>query len=62
MDFNGETETGEVVKEYMLGGYREVRSGVLIFRRGPFQYLAGSYWDITDHAFGGIHFVSVRAR
>ncbi|TVY41311.1 hypothetical protein LSUB1_G004140 [Lachnellula subtilissima] len=54
VDFNGKTETGEVVKECMLGGYREVRcrlSGDLMFRRGPFSYNSG-YWDDDDRGFG----------
>ncbi|KAK8900792.1 hypothetical protein QC760_010556 [Botrytis cinerea] len=54
VDFNGKTETGEVVKECMLDGYREVRcglSGDLMFRRGPFSYNSG-YWDDDDQGFG----------
>ena len=54
VDFNGKTETGEVVKECMFGGYREVRcrlSGDLIFRRGRFSYSSG-YWDDDYHGFG----------
>ncbi|KAF7950166.1 hypothetical protein EAE96_007461 [Botrytis aclada] len=44
---DGKPETGEVVMECMLGGYREVRcrlSGDLMFRRGPFLCNSG-YWD-----------------
>jgi hypothetical protein len=54
VDFNGKTETGDVVKECMLGGYREVRcglSGDLIFQRGPFSYDSG-YWDDDYQGFG----------
>ncbi|KAK0122556.1 hypothetical protein ONS96_009598 [Cadophora gregata f. sp. sojae] len=54
VDFDGKTETGDVVKECMLDGYREVRckhSGDLIFRRGPYSYESG-YWDDDDHGFG----------
>ncbi|OBT39738.1 hypothetical protein VE00_09850 [Pseudogymnoascus sp. WSF 3629] len=54
VDFNGKSETGEVVKECMLGRYREVRcrlSGDLMFRRGRFSYNSG-YWDDDDHGFG----------
>ncbi|KAK6591985.1 hypothetical protein H4I95_11935 [Botrytis cinerea] len=54
VDFNEKTETGEVVKECMLGGYREVRcrlSGDFMFRRGPFSYNSG-YWDDDDQGFG----------
>ena len=54
VDFDGKSETAEVVKECMLGGYREVRcrlSGDHMFRRGRFAYNSG-YWDDDDHGFG----------
>ena len=55
VDFDGNKETGEVVKECMLGRYREVRcrfSGDLMFRRGRFSYSSG-YWDDDDnYGFG----------
>ena len=50
----GKPETGEVVKECMLGRYREVQcrlAGDLMFRRGRFSYESG-YWDDGDHGFG----------
>jgi hypothetical protein len=54
VDFDGKSETGEVVKECMSGRYREVRCrlyGDLMFRRGRFSYSSG-YWDDDDHGFG----------
>jgi hypothetical protein len=43
-----------MVKEYVLGKYREVRCMVsdgFMFRRGRFSYNSG-YWDEDDYGFG----------